>query len=121
MAETVRSSVAPSPVSTHGLSNPCLVLNCPREKRFEVILTEMMANTTISEITNEIQGLDDSEYTADTDLDYTRRVTVTNVIVTFVKASNEVSDPLYKNSLIVVSKNETSAASANQYTFTRYW
>ncbi len=75
-----------------------------------MILTEMMTNTTIAEIANEIKGQDDTVLTTDTDLDWTRRISVTNVKVAFVKASNEVSDPLYKNSLIVVSKNETTGA-----------
>lgn len=79
----------------------------------------MLANTTIFNITNEIQGAPDSE--DDSDLDYIRRISVSNVKVEFVKASNERENKLYKNSLIVVSKNETSGAGANQLTVTRYW
>jgi len=30
------------------------VINCPRENKYDVILSEMMANTTIANITNEI-------------------------------------------------------------------
>jgi len=43
------------------------------------------------------------------------------VKVEFIKKSNERENKLYQNSLIVVSKNETSGAGANQLTVTRYW
>ena len=79
----------------------------------------MMANTTMSDINNEVRGQDDSRFKSDTDLDYIRRISVSNVKVSNVKASNEVSDLLERNALIVVTKNSTGTA--NQYSFRRYW
>ena len=95
------------------------MINCPKESKFEVLITEMMANTTMSDIKNEVRGQDDSRFKSDTDLDYIRRISVSNVKVSNVKASNEVSDLLERNALIVVTKN--SAGTANHYSFRRYW
>ena len=98
-----------------------IVINCPREDRYTVILTEMMANTTFTNIVNEIKGAQDSVVTDDASKDYIRRIEVTNVKVAFVKFSNERADPLYETSVIVVSLNEASDAVSGQYTVTRYW
>ena len=80
-----------------------------------------MSNTTISGIVNEIQGQDDSVLTTDSELDYIRRIEVSSVTVTHVTRSYERSEPLYKDALIVVSKNVTTGAGSNQYSVTRYW
>ena len=66
----------------------------------------MMTNTTISEIQNEIKGADDSLVESDSEYDYIRRIDVENVKVTMVKHTNE-NEKLFKDGLIVVSKNET--------------
>ena len=71
----------------------------------------MMANTTISEIVNEIKGAEDAIVPTDATKDYIRKIEVTDVKVAFVKLSNERSDPLYKTSVIVVSLNEESGNS----------
>ena len=47
--------------------------------------------------------------TTDSEKDEIRRVTVENVKVAFIKRSNE-KETFYKDSIIVVAKNETSAA-----------
>ena len=73
----------------------------------------MMSNTTISGIVNEIKGQDDSVVTADTETDYIRRISVSGVTVSHVTQSYEQNEPLYKDSLIVVSKNETAGALDN--------
>lgn len=38
-----------------------------------------------------------------------------------IKQTNEISDPNYKDALIVVTKNTTTGANDNQFTVTRYW
>ena len=48
-------------------------------------------------------------------------MSVSNVKVTHVKRSYEYAEPLYRNALIVVSKNETAKARPSQYSVTRYW
>lgn len=98
-----------------------LVINCPREDTYEVFLTNLMQNTTLSAITNEIIGKDDKDFTDDPDLDFTRRILVEDIKVAFVKKTNEVGDATLKDGLIVVAKNETSGAGSNQYSVTRYW
>lgn len=65
----------------------------------------MMANTTIDGIQNE--------------LDYTRRTSVTNIIVKFIKPTNEYNDRVHSLGLIVVAKAED--ATTEQYSVTRYW
>ena len=84
------------------------------------MLTEMMANSTVSDIVNEIKGAEDAIVSSDKTKDYIRRIDVSNVKVAFVKLSNERSDALYKTSVIVVSENEESSSSG-VYTVTRYW
>ena len=78
-----------------------------------MILTEMLTNTTVTEIVNEIKGADDkANDPLDTDKDYIRRVQVTDVRVSLITRSFE-SVNLYKDSLIVVSKNEEENALEN--------
>ena len=80
-----------------------------------------MANTTIPDIQNEIKGSDDTIVTTDTEQDYIRRLTFTDVKVEFIKKSNEVKNKLHRRGLIVVTRNETANAGPNQLTVTRYW
>ena len=103
------------------ISGTVTAINCPREDKLDIYLTEMMANTTLSDITNEIKGSDDTVVTTDSEKDYIRHISMSAVQVAAVKMSNEVSDPLYKNSMIVMIKNETAGATANQYSVIRYW
>ena len=98
-----------------------IVINCPRTDTYEVILSEMMANTTLTDIVNEVKGAQDSIVPSDPELDYTRRVTVTDVKVAFIKKSNERSNKMYEDALIVVARNQTANAGPNQYSVTRYW
>ena len=42
-----------------------VVINCPRDNKYTVMLTEMMTNTTLPEIVNEIKGSDDTVVTDD--------------------------------------------------------
>ena len=88
---------------------------------YEVILTQSMQNSTISEIVNEIKGQDDTIIITDTELDFTRRVLVEDIKVVFVKKTNELDNIDERDGLIVVAKNETSGAGSNQYSVTRYW
>ena len=85
-----------------------LVINCPRENSYEVLLSEMMANTTIGDIQNEYRGAIDEFVPNDAQKDYIRRESVTNVIVKFIKKTNEVSNKIESLGLIVVSKSETA-------------
>lgn len=71
-----------------------IVINCPRENSYEVILSEMMANTTIAGIQTEFRGAIDEFAPNDSQTDYIRRLSVPNVIVKFVKKTNEVSDKI---------------------------
>ena len=64
-----------------------IVINCPREDKYTVLLTEMMANSTFTDIVNEIKGAQDSVVTNDASKDYIRKVEVSNVKVAFVKLS----------------------------------
>ena len=95
------------------------VINCPRDNSYEVILSEMMANTTISKIQNEYKGAIDEFAPDDDQKDHIRRATVTAVDVAFVKRTNEVSDAIKSLGLVVVSRAEKSKA--EQYSVTRYW
>ena len=59
--------------------------------------------------------------TTDTEQDYIRRLSFTDVKVEFIKKSNEVKNKLHRRGLIVVTRNETANAGPNQLTVTRYW
>ena len=48
------------------------MISCEKENRHHVILSEMLSNTTISEIKNEIVGLDDAIFPNDPDMDAIR-------------------------------------------------
>ena len=76
-----------------------IVINCPREDKYYVFLSKMMTNTTISEIQNEDKD----------DENFIRRIDVQNSKVTMIKKTNE-EENLFKDGLIVVSKNETQGA-----------
>lgn len=89
---------------------------------FQVILSDMLRNTTVNEIQNDIRGKADSTLKeSDRDAkDYIRKIQVDNVNVAMVRPSHEQFEPLYRDSLIVVTQNKT-AESSGQYSVTRYW
>ena len=66
-------------------SGSVTIFNCPRTDTYDVILTEMLTNTTVSEIVNEVKGIDDKENDpSDTERDYIRRIQVTDVRVSLI-------------------------------------
>ena len=88
--------------------NVSIVINCPSKDVYQVFLTEMLTNTTIVEITNEIKGAPDSEETGpltDENRDYTRRLIIEDVRVSLVRPSYEYEEPLYRDSLFVIYLN----------------
>ena len=97
-----------------------LVINCPLQGTYDVVLSEMMFNTTIGEIVNGEKELTNSQVPKETKSGLIRRLTFSKVKVVNVKKSNEI-EFLYANSVIVVSKNEKKGALTNQVTVTRYW
>ena len=64
-------------------------MNCPDERKYTVYLSEMLVNTTISEIENTINKYDDSLNVRFDPEDYIRVIEVTDVNVTSVKLSKE--------------------------------
>lgn len=81
------------------------MVNCPAKKMFQVILSDMLRNTTVNEIQNDIRGKADSTLSGDERdaKDYIRKIQVDNVNVAMVRPSHEQFEPLYKDSLIVVT------------------
>ena len=67
----------------------------------------MLVNTTISEIENEIKGVDDDLEVRYDKRDYVRFMVVESVNVTSVRKSLEKKTDKYVDSLIVVYVNET--------------
>ena len=89
------------------------MVSCPGEGSINVYLTELLTNTTISEIKNEIRGEDDEEDEYDDEIDYVRTVAITGLSnIVLAKKSNELA-PEYKDSIIVVYKNDTRADEDN--------
>ena len=81
----------------------------------------MLANTTISEIRNEVKGVPDDQTDASNDeRDYIRRITVEGVSVSLVTKSYEWQEPLFRDALIVVSKVDSDAGPP-VYSVWRYW
>ena len=80
------------------------VINCPRENSYEVVLSEMLANTTLSDIQNEYRGAIDEFVPSDSQTDYIRRASVTGVDVLFIKKTNEIANLIHSLGLIVVAK-----------------
>lgn len=62
---------------------------CPLANKYTVYLSEMLVNTTISEIENEIKGTDDALNVRYDQPDYVRFVTVEGVNITSVRLSKE--------------------------------
>ena len=85
-----------------------LVVSCPKKKTYDVFLTEFFANSTLSEIKNEVNENGDQVI---------RRITETDATVVSVKRSNEA---LFPGALIVLSK-EKSENGFEIYRVTRYW
>ena len=68
-----------------------IVINCPKTDSYEVFLTAVLANTTISDIQNEVKGVSDElglDIEGD-ELDFTRRINVEDVKVSLVTKSYE--------------------------------
>ena len=85
------------------------MVSCPGEGTINVYLTELLTNSTISEIKNEIRGDDDEENEYDDEIDYVRTLSKTGLSnIVLAKKSNELA-PEYKDSIIVVFKNDTRA------------
>jgi hypothetical protein len=99
----------------------CSVINCPEKKKLTVVLSDMLRNTTYSDITNDIRGKGDwlvADGESDTP-DYIRRIDLSNVNVVMVRKSHQFFEPMHRDALIVVTQNTT--ASQLQYSVTRYW
>ena len=91
-----------------------IVLNCPAQSKYTVYLSEMMTNTTMSRIYNEINKYDDELNIRYDETDYIRKIEVSNVRVDSVRKSME-TDGL--ESVIVIFVNETeSTRSSRQHT-----
>ena len=87
--------------------------------RFTVYLSELMTNTTMAGIYNEIKGVEDELNERYDDVDYIRQVDVTNVRVESVRKSKE-TDGL--DSIIVIFVNETeSYTNFKQHSVVRYY
>ena len=86
-----------------------VVVSCPEDGSINVYLTEMLTNTTIAEIKNEVRGEDDEEDQYDDEVDYVRTLQRTGLsTIVMAKKSNELA-PEYKDSIIVIFKNDTQA------------
>ena len=68
-------------------SGSVTIISCPKTDTYDVFLTELLTNTTIAEIQNEIKGQDDIIITGDTERDFIRRLTVSDVRVSLVTKS----------------------------------
>ena len=64
-----------------------IVVNCPQSNRLYVFLSEMLVNTTLSNIENEINGEPDYLELRYDEPDYIRFIIMENVNVTLVKKS----------------------------------
>jgi len=113
-AETVKSyEVSPFDLTyTNGtecdiVSGSVTIVSCPKENKFTVYLSEMLVNTTITEIENEIKGVDDSQNVRYDPVDEVRTLNVTGVNITSVRLSKEKLYDKYVDSVIVIFVNET--------------
>lgn len=75
-----------------------LVINCPSTNRMTIYITDWLKITTIDQIENDGETI--------------RVLDVKNIEVTHVRRSLEYYDPMYRDSMIVVSKNNTSGAAS---------
>ena len=87
-------------------------------------ISDSLTNQTISDIENDIVGVNDELYERfDTGVDQVRKIEVEDIQVLFVKKSLERKSRILANSLIVVVLNatETAEAGENRYSVWRYW
>ena len=84
-------------------------MSCPDEFKYTVYLSEMIVNTTLTEIENEINGVDDNLNVRFDKKDYIRFVEVTEVNVTSVRISKEKLYDKFLDSVIVIFVNETES------------
>ena len=74
------------------------MISCPSERRFTIILTDLIHNNSIDQVAN------------DKEEGITRKLVVENVQVALINRSLEKFDPLYRDATIIVTKNETALA-----------
>ena len=101
-----------------------VVFNQPDNNKYTVYISDSLTNQTISDIENDIVGVDDELYERfDTGVDQIRKIEVEDIQVLFVKKSLERKSRILANSLIVVVLNatETAEAGENRYSVWRYW
>jgi len=80
----------------------------------------LLSNTTIADIVNEIQGEDDLEDEDDEDIDWIRHMYRENLNdIVLAKKSDELKAD-YRDSIIVVFRNESTEAEENAYSVVRY-
>ena len=100
------------------------MISCPEAGRYDVYLTEMLRNTTIPFIRNEIQEdndiFDEKERFIEDERDWIRNMWwdgLTEIVL--AKKSNELS-PRFKDSIIVIFLNETADDALNTYSVMQY-
>jgi hypothetical protein len=106
------------------ISGSVTIFNQPDNNKYTVYISDSLTNQTISDIENDIVGVDDELYERfDTGVDQIRKIEVEDIQVLFVKKSLERKSRILANSLIVVVLNETETAEAseNRYSVWRYW
>ena len=80
----------------------------------------MLSNTTIADIVNEIQGVDDLVDEDDEDIDWIRHMYRENLNdLVLAKKSDELKAD-YRDSIIVLFRNESTEAEENAYSVVRY-
>jgi hypothetical protein len=116
-------------IVTNGQSSPAYageltLISCPGDQRYDVYLTEMLRNTTIPKIVNEIQeeddNIDEKELLIEDERDWIRhlyRDGLTDIVL--AKKSNELS-MRFKDSILVVFLNITADDPLNTYSVVQY-
>ena len=79
------------------------------QKKYTVILSETLTNTTLNNIENKINRYEDHLEERYDERDYIRRIDVSNLNVTSVRKSKELKNPKFANSVIVIFVNETES------------
>jgi len=96
-------------------------VSCPHLNKYTVYLSELLVNSTLSDIHNEIRGYDDSEQRRYDEQDYIRVLNFRDVEIESVTKSKELE---YPDAVIVIVKNETKSRPRDgyhQYSAWRYW
>ena len=103
------------------VSGSVTVVSCPSRNKYTVYLSEMLVNTTLSDIENEIIGVDDALGERYDEPDYIRVIEVENVNITSVKKSKEKASRRVADSVIVIVVNETESDPANNKWHQSVW